>query len=582
MTFRTSSVVRRAAPLALLVRVNLLQAWRRLKSVREQSRLLVALIFGFIAGYAVLTYGLFYKAFRFLNAFPGLGGALIERLLYLLFALLFALLLLSNLVVSYTNLFRNREALFLLTAPVPVETVFRWKFIESVLLASWAFLFLVSPLLVAYGVTNEVPWHFYPFVILLLGLFIVLPGAAGAWGAILLARYFDRKTLQLIAAACLLALVAYGVAWWKAVPVTEESLETQVTPVLNQLLGKTRFAQFPFLPSYWLANGILFWAEGAMKPAAFFMLVLLSYASFFGLLAGTRLGRPFYEAASAVQSRPAPARFWHWALESVRSRATAVPRGARGLEAVVALLRWLPPDTRAVIVKDMRTFWRDTTQWGQTVLLFGLLGVYVLNLRHFTQQLENPFWVGLVSHLNLAACALSLATVTTRFVYPQFSLEGRSLWIIGLAPLGLERVVRIKFWLAGSAALVLTLGLTLLSCYMLRMPAARLAFFSAVVTVMTFALTGLAVGTGVLYPNFKENNPSKIVSGFGGTFCLVLSFLYILGSILLIAFASPELMPHTASAKRIVINLSAFAVLSLVVGWLPMKLGLRALRKFEL
>jgi len=582
VTTKTSSATNGVAPLLLLVKVNILQAWRRLKAVRHQSRLLVSLIFGFIVGYAVLTYLLFQKAFRFLNAFPGLGGALIERLLYLLFALLFVLLLLSNLVVSYTNLFRNREAHFLLTAPVPVETVFRWKFIESTLLASWAFLFLVSPLLVAYGVTNKVPWHFYPFVILLLALFIVLPGAAGAWLAIQVARYFDRRTLQVAGALCLLALTAYAVVWWKAVPVTEENLETRVIPVLDQLLVKTRCAQFAFLPSYWLANGILFWAEDALKPAGFFMLVLLSYSAFFGLLVCTRLGRPFYEAAAIVQSRPAPQRFWQWLLGMILTRRASPSVGPSGLEKIVALLWWLPADTRAVVVKDMRTFWRDTTQWGQTVLLFGLIGVYALNLRHFTHQLENPFWVGLVSHLNLAACALSLATVTTRFVYPQFSLEGRSLWIIGLAPVGLDRVVKIKFWLAGSASLVLTLGLTVLSCYMLKLPVARIVFFGAVITVMTFTLTGLAVGTGVLYPNFKENNPSKIVSGFGGTFCLVLSFLYIFGAILLMAFSSPELLPRLASTRTILLNMTGFVLLSVALGWLPFKLGLHALRKFEL
>ncbi len=582
MTTRTSNAVGNVAPFLLLVKVNTLQAWRRLKAVRHQSRLLVSLIFGFIAGYALLTYLLFQKAFRFLNAFPGLGGALIERLLYLLFALLFVLLLVSNVVVSYTNLFRNREAAYLLTMPVPTQTVFRWKFIESTLLASWAFLFLVSPLLVAYGVTNDVPWHFYPFVILLLMLFIVLPGAAGAWLAIQIARYFDRKTLQVAAALCVLALVTYAVVWWKTVPVTEESLETRVIPVLDQLLVKTRFAQFAFLPSYWLANGILFWAEGALKPAGFFMLVLFSYAAFFGVLVCTRLGRSFYEAAAIVQSRPAPQRFWQWLLGRVWTRQAPTQLGPTGLEKLVAFIRWLPADTRAIVVKDIRTFWRDTTQWGQTVLLFGLLGVYILNLRHFTQQLENPFWVGLVSHLNLTACALSLATVTTRFVYPQFSLEGRSLWIIGLAPVGLEKVVKTKFWLASCASLMLTLGLTVLSCYMLKLPIERIAFFGAVVTVMTFTLTGIAVGTGVLYPNFKENNPSKIVSGFGGTFCLVLSFLYILGSVLLLAFSSPELMPRFASTRTILLNMTAFVVLSIILGWLPFRLGLRALRKFEL
>ena len=38
-------------------------------------------------------------------------------------------------------------------------------------------------------------------------------------------------------------------------------------------------------------------------------------------------------------------------------------------------------------------------------------------------------------------------------------------------------------------------------------------------------------GLGVLYPNLKEANPNKIVSGFGGTLCLVVSsWLYILAS----------------------------------------------------
>ena len=41
---------------------------------------------------------------------------------------------------------------------------------------------------------------------------------------------------------------------------------------------------------------------------------------------------------------------------------------------------------------------------------------------------------------------------------------------------------------------------------------------------MSGALCGLAVGLGALFPNFKEDNPSKIVSGFGGTLCLVASF----------------------------------------------------------
>src|ERR1041384_2305572 len=93
------------SPLWLLVRVNALQAWRRVKALREQSRLLSALIGLFVLGYAVLAFWLFCQGFKFVSNFPGLGTLLIERLMFLLFAFLFVLLLFSNLVISYTNLF---------------------------------------------------------------------------------------------------------------------------------------------------------------------------------------------------------------------------------------------------------------------------------------------------------------------------------------------------------------------------------------------------------------------------------------------------------------------------------------------
>jgi ABC-2 type transport system permease protein len=204
-------------------------------------------------------------------------------------------------------------------------------------------------------------------------------------------------------------------------------------------------------------------------------------------------------------------------------------------------------------------------------------------LRHFWgEQLTNPYWLRLVWYLNLGACSLNLATLTTRFVYPQFSLEGKRLWMIGLAPLGLVRVVKTKYWLAASTSLAVTLGLILLSCYMIEMPWFRTLYFAMAITIMTLTLTGLAVGLGALYPNFKEENPSKIVSGFGGTFCLVLSFLYILASVILLASSTPMAGGIIPSQPQVLACLGGFVAISLALGWLPVKLGLRKVRDFEL
>lgn len=566
--------------LPLLLKVNLLQTWRRLISVRQQSFLLTAVIGMFLAGYAALAFALFYKGLEFAGSFPGLGQVLIERMLFLLFAFLFVLLLLSNMIISYTSLFKNRETLFLLPLPVSVQTIFQWKFIESAVLASWAFVFLVAPLLAAYGLTQHVPWHFYPTTVLLILLTIVLPASIGAWGALLLARFMDRRSFQtgLLATAALAIL--FGALWLKPVGITDEQLETRVLVVLDRLLGKTRFALFPFLPSYWVAAAVQQWAEGALRDATFYALVLMSNALFFGTFVLTLTGTAFYHAASIVQSRGSAFGAWKW-YRTWRQRRIGAARRHGPLDLLVGTIPMLNPDKRALIVKDLRVFWRDTTQWGQTVVLFGLLAVYILNLRHFGAQLASPFWSHVVSYLNLCACALNLATVTTRFVFPQFSLEGKRVWIVGMAPIGLQKVIKTKFTLSTSISLCVTVGLMLLSGWMLRLETEKIVDLGLAAVVMTFTLNALAIGLGTLYPNFKEDNPNRIVSGFGGTFCLVASFLYIVTSIAVLAVSSPWGHGGRVNMSWVLGGRAIFLGLSCVAGLIPLRSGLRKLTNFE-
>jgi ABC-2 type transport system permease protein len=437
----------------------------------------------------------------------------------------------------------------------------------------------VAPLLAAYGLHARVPWHFYPATLGFIALFIVLPAAGGAWLAVNVARWLDRRTFQVAALALAGGLLALAAVYLRPVQVSEEALETRVLVVLDSLLARTRFALFPLLPSYWLSAGVQQWAEGALAAALFFAGVLLSHVLFFGTLLFTRMGGAFYRAASAVQSRGSVLGRWGWFRRwQARRRQARARRGP--VEVVLGWFPGLPSDVRALLVKDIRLFWRDTTQWAQTLVLFGLLGVYILNLRHFSTQLTNTFWVTVVAYLNLGACALNLATLTTRFVYPQFSLEGKRLWIVGLAPLGLPRVMLAKFALGVTVSLGLSLGLIVLSCRLLDLPWSRTLLYAGAITVMAFTLNGLAIGLGAVYPNLREDNPSKIVSGFGGTFCLVLSFVYIVGSVLLLAFSSPW---HPAATYRTGTYAAwgVFLLISVLLGWLPWRWGRRRALQFE-
>jgi len=142
----------------------------------------------------------------------------------------------------------------------------------------------------------------------------------------------------------------------------------------------------------------------------------------------------------------------------------------------------------------------------------------------------------------------------------------------------LELVVRIKYWLASATSLAITLALVTLSCRLLGLPWQQMAMFGAAVTLMTLSLNGLAVGLGVLYPNFRDPSASKIVSGFGGTLCLVLSFVYILVSVLLLAMGSGGFqLPPTWALSA----MAAFGFLSALTAVLPLRAARRRLRHLE-
>jgi ABC-2 type transport system permease protein len=138
----------------------------------------------------------------------------------------------------------------------------------------------------------------------------------------------------------------------------------------------------------------------------------------------------------------------------------------------------------------------------------------------------------------------------------------------------------VKFALGTTLSLALSLGLILLSCRLLGLPWDRTALYGGAITVMAFALNGLATGLGAIYPNLREDNPGKIVSGFGGTFCLVLSFVYIVGSVLILAFASPW-NPSSPFGTRTYVAWAVFFVVSILLTWLPLRIGRRCAQRFE-
>ena len=572
----------------LLAEVNIRIMRRNILALRNKSYLMVSVISLFVIGYWIAGYSVFYMGFSRLAQLPGLQIIVLDRMLYLFFAFLFLMLMFSNMIIGYSTLFKSQETQWMLTLPVRSLDVFRWKLLETALLASWAFLFLSAPLMVAYGNARHVSPDFYLKVFLLFIPFTLIPAALGSMTILVVTRYLHRRVFKWALFGLAAVGIAAGVTFLK--PMTAESLETQqVVATLNELLHNSNVTVQPMLPSYWVASSMIAWGEGWSGRGMFYFMVLLSNAMMATLVCVTVSRRLYYEGWSRNHSQG------HFQLGvPLLDKPINLPHPAL-VEWFVNLWPRMHHATRALVIKDVRVFWRDTSQWSQFVTVFGLLGLYVLNLRSVAYDWQNEYWASFISFLNLGASSMTLATLTTRFVFPQFSLEGKRLWMLGMVPYGLKHVLLEKFWLSSVCSATITVSLMLTSSFMLRIPGWLTLLFASTILAMSFALCGIAVGIGALFPNFtsgsttsqRDDNPARIVSGFGGTFCFILSLAYItlvIGSEFLPMYYSyaANSFAERGQPWGLVFSWIFVSVLSFLAASIPMTLALKKVESLEI
>ncbi len=569
-----------------LFRLLLWVQWRSLlargRGIRQRSPLLPVLLGSFIVGYLLLGYFLFHRGLQFIFTFPAVGALLSQRILYLIFGFFFVMLIFSNFIIGYSTLFKNRETNWFLTLPIRHVDIYRWKFLECVVVSSWALIFLSAPMMAAFGqVTSADPLFYFQIALTYLP-FVAIPAVIGSSLVLLIVAILSKPWVKKAVLAGAVLTIVGTVVFVRPADANDLTTPSEIR-LFNQLLHHTHFSLNPYLPSAWMAHSILSWSGGLTREGYFFFCLLLSNA-LFGLLLGFEVAsRFFYDSwARAFSHRSERSQ-----LKADTRRQARLRRGL--LETVLSsapMTAIVSRPVRALVLKDTRVFWRDPAQWSQVLIFIGLLTIYILNLRNVAYDIQSRFWSTMISYLNLLACALTLSTLTTRFVFPQFSLEGRRLWIIGLAPLGLGRVLMQKFWSSCLAATSVTVALMIASSLILKLPWTQIVFFAAAIALMSGALCGLSSGLGALFPNFKEDNPSKIVSGFGGTLCLVASFLYIVLFITLLAFPAslPFTWPHLPTETRELVQAvsggSALGLSALAL-MLPLALARRRLKNME-
>jgi ABC-2 type transport system permease protein len=244
---------------------------------------------------------------------------------------------------------------------------------------------------------------------------------------------------------------------------------------------------------------------------------------------------------------------------------------------------WLPADFRSVLAKDLKLFIRDPAQWGQFAVLLVLLIIYLVNLKHFPQNLDDKFWRTVISFANFAFTGFILATLSVRFVFPNISLEGKAFWAITSSPMSIKRLFWEKFWLAFIIFALIAEVLAFISNMMLGLSGYMmiLSFFS--ILLMSVSLTSLSVGMGALFPRFEESNPGRIASSMGGMITTVLSLIYVGFMVIILALPTYHYSAYIIDGmigfptREFLIAGALILVLNLTTIIFPIKIGIKSL-----
>lgn len=524
-----------------------------------------------VAVFLLGGYRFFFILFRFLRDSPPFGTMLTERLLAMVFLAFLSMLVFSNIVTSLSTLYLAGELEFLLSRPIPYAVTFFAKFWESVLYSSTAFVVMGLPIFVAYGRVHEAPLYFYPLVFLFYLPFLIAPAAAGTVLTMLLARIFPaRKTRATFCVLFAFLLAALAIVAHLVGKGTFAQVDASFT--MGQLMDALRLSDIPYLPNHWISQGIIASAQGDLRAAGFYFLALLSTALLCLEICSWLAPRVYYPG---------------WA----RTRESDTQRSGRVVLPVFTWLEWLmrpiPRPVRTLLLKDLRVFWRDPAQWAQLLLLFGLLIIYISNLRNMPINTGEPFWQSVISFFNMGATCFVMATLTSRFVFPMWSLEGQQFWVVGLAPLTRRQLLVQKFLGCSLGCILLGEAVMMYSNYMLRVPPLMLALSGVTVAVVSAGLVSLGLGLGAVFPNFREDNAARIANSAGGTLNIILSLLYIGAIIAVQTYPIHALLTgkapgwHALRAEILTAGL-LFALINAFAIGVPLWLGLRAVDRMEL
>ena len=521
---------------------------------------------GFWAG----VFGILYKILKYFRGVEELGPLLAGKLLGIALLSFVSILILSNVITALSSFFLAKDLDLLVTAPVDWLRLYLAKLGETVLHSSWMVALMAVPILTAYGVIYKGGMLFIPYAVVTIVPMLLLPAVVGCAVTLILVNVFPaRRTRDLLS---IIALGAAGVVVMLFRIIRPERLaRPEGYRNLLDFITVLRTPTSPFLPSEWATRSIMSYLRHEWDPLPL-LLLWTTAAGFvtFGALLHRSLFAQGYTKAQEGAERFIRGGFWQWTLGGV--------------------LRPLAVAKREFVLKDIRLFFRDTTQWSQLILLVVLVVVYVFNIKALPLHQGEPvgfFYVTLVSFLNLGLAGFVLASIAARFIFPAVSLEGRQMWLLRSSPLDLKALLWSKYWVGTVPLLTLALVLVGLTNALLQVSTFMMVVSLATIVAITLAISAMALGFGALYPQFETENAAQIPTSFGGLVFMMATVALLAVVIVLLSQAVYPYARAVYEGVPVVIGpwmllcFTAAALVCAAATVIPLLVGLRRMESFE-
>lgn len=532
-------------------------------------RVLLLLLVGF--GFWTAVFGVSYRVLRYFQGVPEIGTLVATKLMAVLLLAFLGVLLLSNVITALSTFFLASDLDIMVSAPVDWLRIYIVKLAETTVHSSWMVALVAVPIFTAYGMVFDGGFLYPLIVVAALIPFLVMPAVLGTLLTLVLVNIFPaRKTRDLLT---LVAVGAVGGVVLLLRLIRPEQLARpegfrNLLDYFSMLQGPTS----PFLPSEWAADMVMNWLLRIGDPLP--ILLLWTTAGVLGVVGAGLHQRLYLVGYSKAQEGK-----------------DSFVRGGLWERLLLPLLRTAGPARREFILKDLRLFFRDTTQWSQLILLAVLLAVYVFNiqtLQLFSGEQVPIFFVTLVVFLNQGLAGFVLAAIAARFIFPAISLEGRELWLLKSSPLDLRAMFWSKYVIGTLPLMVVALTLTLVTNALLHASPFIMLMSVLTITMYTLAASALALGLGALFPQFGTENAAQIPTSFGGL-VFMMSSLSLLALVIVI-----EALPVASYLRAIAagqdpgwsmemfVSMLVVAALCAASTILPLRIGLRRLQELEL